>query len=134
MKNLILALMLSMPLIFTQTTFATENDPGVQILSPEISAVLLTPEYAELITVEVRKAKASGKELRITDASVVRLEERTYVYLALSRRAQADLNGWTPYGHIVAGIQYGPMGELTIDSLYFTPAGEPPGGGSVGNM
>jgi len=134
MKNFILALMLSMPVVLTQTSFASGIEPGVQILSPEISAVLLTPEYAALIAVEVQKAKTLGKDLRITDVSVLKLDERTYVYLALSRRAQADLNGWTPYGHIVAGIQYGPMGELTIDSLYFTPAGEMPGGGSVGNM
>lgn len=131
MKNLSFAVLMSFLSLAVVGPVPASADP---MIPAEVSAVLLSPEYAAAVAAEVRKANAAGLELRINDFSIVRLDGPVYVYLNLSRRPRASLDGWTAYGELVAGIQYGPMGEIRIDSLYFTPAAEVPGGASVGNM
>jgi hypothetical protein len=133
MKNAIFALMMS--LSFALAPMPVSASAQELSVSPEVSAVLLAPEYAAAVAAEVRKAKRSGRALQISDAYVVKTESQAYVYLRLMIRANADLNGWTDYGQLVATVQYGPMGELTVDSLYLKPAeGGPGGGASVGGM
>lgn len=135
MKRILLTVSLLLAsLTSAQALFANDPDAPSQAVPAEVSAVLLSPDYATLIAAQVQTARESGKELRIDHFSVLHLGDRTYAYVFLFQRVSANLGQWSPYGQLVADIQYGPLGESTVGSIYFKPAEDLPGGGSVGNM
>lgn len=99
-----------------------------------VSAVFISPEYSSIIAKQTQIASTSGLVLRIDSFDVVTIGDSTFAYIFLATKFAADLNGsWTQAGSIVGNIQYGPMGEVLTDGVYFKPAEAGPGGASVGN-
>ena len=103
-------------------------------ISAEVSAVLLSPGFATAVRTETTKAAQSGQTLRIDTFDILDLGEAKFVYVKLITKNSSDFAGkWLSAGTMTAQISYGPLGEVIVDGVWFTPDVAGPGGASVGN-
>jgi len=137
MKNLVLGLFvtfsaLAAPAISHAASIA---EIGAKSELPvEVSALLLSDDYARVVAERVRIANESGRLLRVTGFAVLSVATETFAYVALSEKIAADVaDTWVPAGNIVGNVKYGPLGEVLIEGAYYQPAGGMPGRDSEGN-
>ncbi len=103
-------------------------------LPKEVSALLLDSSYQQILDQQKQAAQQTGLTLHITSFDVLELPPARYVNVMLATSFSADVgHELTPAGSIVGSVVYGPLGEVGFDGIYFKPAGEGPGGASVGN-
>lgn len=104
-------------------------------LSPEESAIIMSADFQKTLELVRADRQQRGELVRIVDFYTLNIPpDHTYIYVRLDAKKSASING--PYetiGNIVCGIKYGPMGEVILDGVYFSPVAEPPGGTSIGN-
>ena len=119
--------------VCSSATFAAENQ-NRQSISPEVSALFLTPEFAKISSALKQRAASSGRVLKISAVAVESISDKTFVYIHLQQRVAADsLGKWEPFGDIVGSVLYGQNGEIGFDGMWFAESGQPPGGATVGN-
>lgn len=132
-KLFIIPLMTLMLASLSNETYAESKDLR-GIVPPEVSATLVSPEFAKRIAEQSQLATESGRTLRIGVFEVYQIGENTYVLLSLETKLSTDLGGnWETFGSINSHIVVDPLGNLSVDGVWYTPNPEPPGGASVGN-
>lgn len=105
-----------------------------QPLPPEISAMLMDPQFPKTMDSLKKTAFSQGKILRIGAYELLPIGEKTFAYLYLNYKFNNEVNGvWQPYGSLTSQIIYTTDQNVKIDGLWFTPVAEPPGGATVGN-
>src|SRR5690349_13551136 len=115
MKSILLSVMMvalnsisGSPAIAAGETCATSSCVPV-----EVSALLLSPQYASISSALSQKATNSGKTLKINGYNVFNIGQARYANVNLSEKTSASIgNSWIPFGDIVGVIQVGPMGEI----------------------
>ncbi len=131
MKSLLLSVLIAISAV-TSIAKAQDQYP----ILPLVSAVLVSPEYAEAIAARVVAAGERGKIVQITNQSILRIENEYYVYLALQERPSAIIpEEPVVIGDLVAHIVMPIGGAPQVGGVFFKPAAEGPigGGASVGN-
>ena len=102
-------------------------------LPAELSAVLVSQQYAKIIASKSKAVRASGQTLQIASYQIHDDGNQVWVNLTLAQRPLAELNGeLTVIGEIVGMLKLDPMGNFVIEAVYFKPAADIPGGASVG--
>lgn len=134
MKQLIFCLILVFGLATSQAQ-GPSSQPDTTISIPsEISALLASTEFSNIIRNQSTTATQSGRELRIVSLNVIKVGSHTYAAANLATKVKADIaSPWSASGTIIGNIVYGPTGEASTDGVYYKPEGELPGGASVGN-
>lgn len=131
MPLLFLGLSLTTTVAHAQTTFRRSAQAPLTV---EVSALLMSPQYAHIVNGLMVQARQSGRLVSLTGYQVTQLGQQRYVSVQVSTRIAASIGSpWIPTGEIIAQIAFGPMGEVGVDGVFFKPAATGPGGISVGN-
>ncbi len=108
--------------------FATASNAIAETVSPEVSTVLLSSKFADVVADQNKIAGASGLGLRITDCTTTSFPGYAFgfgsaqiiVNCSVQSKLLADFQGeWTTYGEIVGFLVLGPLGDLSADLVYF---------------
>jgi hypothetical protein len=138
MKSLVIGFILvtglTTPMLANAERRSTSSVSSHASIPEEISAVLLSAEYGQLLQELLQNATRSGLELRITGFDVVQLGANKFAYVFLAtRQLSTHENSWSPGGYITASVKPGSQGAVLIDGLWYTPPSDLPGGVSVGS-
>jgi hypothetical protein len=136
MKSVLLSLLmaccqLEISTLATAQSLPTHYESAIPL---EVSAVLTSSGYSQIMSKLMAVAANSGLALRISGFEVARIGNATFAYVHIATQANANFKGtWSYSGAVIGHILYGPMGEVYTDGVYYKPAENPPGGASVGN-
>lgn len=119
MKHLILSLVMGLGL---------SAHADVQ-LSPEESAVVMNANFQKTLEMIRERAEQKGETLRVVSIEKEVIDSaNTFMYIRLDTKISAGVNlPFKTIGNIVCGVKYGPLAEVIIDSVYFSPVTPPPG-------
>ncbi len=104
-----------------------------QQLPEEASAMLISPGFAKEMSALNRAAKQRGEALRLMEFTVSPLGQETYASFSISSRPLKSHGLWSPLGRLTSRVVYDQHSQITIEGLWYTPIGTPPGGATVGN-
>lgn len=118
---------------FAMSGFVVATEKNVEI-TPELSAVLLSPEFSDVTQELKNEAEQNGMILQLSEFYSLNLGEKNYVYIAIKERISAEFNvQFQLKGELVAEIEYDLGGGIIINGIYFKPAATPPPAGGLSN-
>lgn len=104
------------------------------VFTEEVSKVLISPAYSQLIGKLNAITAQSNNVLRISGYNVVDLGLKKIVSFQLvMRQKNNSSSNWILAGSIVAYIIKSPTSGLQVEGIFYKPEGSYPGGASVGN-
>ena len=100
-------------------------------LSPEVQVFLASPQFAKAVAEQRERMAKQGKGMIVWGLSVLTLGDKIFVYAYLFSGTPGTV--FTQFGNVVGKLH--PSGNsYEVESAYFSPNPELPGGGaSVGN-
>lgn len=104
-----------------------------QQLPEEASAMLISPGFAKEMSALNKSAKQRGEALRLMGFTLSPIGEETYASFEISFRPVKSHGPWSPLGRLTSRVVYDQHSQITIEGLWYTPIGTPPGGATVGN-
>lgn len=102
-------------------------------LRSEISALLASPRYLQILEDQNTIAARDKKEIRVHGLDVERSGLQTFAVARLVSRLQESSNPWVSAGKIIGFVSYDTNGEALINYVVFKGDNQEPGGSSVGN-
>lgn len=141
MKNILFGTLILFSVITSQAMATDKCDkslglPDIIEISLETSAMVQDERFQQTLMIEKKKLAAEGYTLRIMSFDVLHMSSipQTYAFATLYKKLAADPAApWILAGQMTAGVVYASNGEISFDSMYFSPPMSGPGGASVGN-
>lgn len=98
-----------------------------------ISAAITSPQFGPAVTALIKQASLSGKTIFLKASSYLNIGTETYAYFAFDELVNVVGNKTQPYGELVGVMAKGSNNTWSVQSFYFKPAPELPGGATVRN-
>lgn len=98
-------------------------EPQSSIIAADISAVLLSRKFTARAAELSQDAAQRGRTLDVTGF----VQDEQIVYVGISEKITADIDGeWLESGYLVGTTSQDMVGNIFVDSVYFSPAGSQP--------
>lgn len=136
MKRIILSLSILVGVVASEPSFAvTRGEKGEVELTGEMSALIVSERFQTELNARVSKLKADGKNVQLGHISFRRYDsegQESKIFVSVDIY-WTEGKTYHAAGDITAALIKNQLGQLEVETVWFSPPVGLPGGASVGN-